>query len=396
MQLSNRINELNESQTLVMAKMSRELKEQGHNIISLSLGEPDFVTPEHICTAAKLAMDEGFTYYPPVAGFNDLRQAIVDKFKNENDLTFSVDQIVVSAGAKQSIANIVMCLINPGDEVIIPTPYWVSYSQIVVLAGGVPVFIDADITTDFKVSAQQIAAAITPKTKLFIFSSPCNPSGSIFSKIELYSMAEMFAEHPNVYILSDEIYEHINFVGKHESIAQFENIKDRVVVVNGVSKAYAMTGWRLGYMAAPMPLAKACEKMQGQFTSGTSTIAQKAAVAALRGSAVQITEMKNSYLRRRNLVVAHLNEIEGVKVNQPQGAFYVFPDVSAFFGKSSGTVQINSANDLAMYLLSDAKVAVVTGEAFGNDNCIRISYATSDLLLVEACERIKISLNKLK
>lgn len=396
MELSERINGLVESQTLVMAKLSRELKEQGHSIISLSLGEPDFVTPEHICNAAKLAMDEGFTYYTPVTGFADLRQAIVEKFKNENNLDFTTEQIVVSTGAKQSIANIVMCLINPGDEVIIPTPYWVSYSQIVVLAGGVPVFVDADITSDFKVTARQIEAAITPKTKLFIFSSPCNPSGSIFSKIELHSMAEMFAQYPNVYILSDEIYEHINFIGKHESIAQFPIIKDNVIVVNGVSKAYAMTGWRLGYMAAPIELARACEKMQGQFTSGTSSISQKAAVAALRGSKEQITEMQHSYLRRRNLVIANLKDVPGLKVNQPQGAFYVFPDVSSFFGKKNGDVVINSANDLSMYLLNDAKVSVVTGEAFGNENCIRISYATSDHLLVEACERIRMSLSKLK
>lgn len=396
MELSERINGLVESQTLVMAKLSRELKEQGHSIISLSLGEPDFATPEHICNAGKLAMDEGFTFYTPVTGFADLRQAIVDKFKNENNLDFTVDQIVVSTGAKQSIANIVMCLINPGDEVIIPTPYWVSYSQIVVLAGGIPVFVDADITSDFKVTARQIEAAITPKTKLFIFSSPCNPSGSIFSKIELHSIAEMFAQYPNVYILSDEIYEHINFIGKHESIAQFPIIKDNVIVVNGVSKAYAMTGWRLGYMAAPLALAKACEKMQGQFTSGTSSISQKAAIAALRGGKEQITEMQHSYLRRRNLVIANLKDVPGLKVNQPQGAFYVFPDVSSFFGKRDGDIVISTANDLAMYLLRDAKVAVVTGEAFGNENCIRISYATSDHLLVEACERIRTSLSKLK
>ena len=396
MELSERINVLVESQTLVMAKLSRELKEKGHSIISLSLGEPDFVTPGHICNAAKLAMDEGFTYYTPVAGFADLRQAIVEKFKNENQLDFTIDQIVVSTGAKQSIANIVMCLINPGDEVIIPRPYWVSYSQIIVLAGGIPVFVDADITTDFKVTARQIEAAITPKTKLFVFSSPCNPSGSIFSKIELQSIAQMFAQYPDIYILSDEIYEHINFIGKHESIAQFPVIKNNVIVVNGVSKAYAMTGWRLGYMAAPVELAKACEKMQGQFTSGASAISQKAAVAALRGSREHILEMQHSYLRRRNLVIANLKDIPGLKVNQPQGAFYVFPDVSAFFGTANGDVVINSANDLAMYLLNDAKVAVVTGEAFGNDNCIRISYATSDNLLVEACERIRKSLSKLK
>ncbi|HQV00410.1 MAG: pyridoxal phosphate-dependent aminotransferase [Bacteroidia bacterium] len=395
MKLSQRIQELSESQTLVMAKLSRELKEQGHDIISLSLGEPDFVTPEHICNAAKLALDEGYTYYPPVAGFADLRQAIVTKFKTENQLDFKPNQIVVSAGAKQSIANIIFSLINPGDEVIIPTPYWVSYSQMVTLAGGIPVFINANIETDFKVSAEQIEAAITPRSRLFIFSSPCNPSGSIYNKAELESLAQMFAKHTHIMILSDEIYEHINFAAKHESIAQFDSVKDQTIIVNGVSKAYAMTGWRLGYMAAPVVVAQACEKIQGQFTSGTNSIAQKAAIAALQTPISLLAEMKRSFLRRRNLIIANLKDIPGILVNEPQGAFYVFPDVSAFFGKKHDGGTIQTANDLSMYLLSDAKVAVVTGEAFGNDNCIRLSYATSDHLLVDAADRIRKSLAKL-
>jgi len=378
-----------------MAKLSRELKEQGHDIISLSLGEPDFVTPEHICNAAKLALDEGYTYYPPVAGFADLRQAIVTKFKTENQLDFKPNQIVVSAGAKQSIANIIFSLINPGDEVIIPTPYWVSYSQMVTLAGGIPVFINANIETDFKVSAEQIEAAITPRSRLFIFSSPCNPSGSIYNKAELESLAQMFAKHTHIMILSDEIYEHINFAAKHESIAQFDSVKDQTIIVNGVSKAYAMTGWRLGYMAAPVVVAQACEKIQGQFTSGTNSIAQKAAIAALQTPISLLAEMKRSFLRRRNLIIANLKDIPGILVNEPQGAFYVFPDVSAFFGKKHDGGTIQTANDLSMYLLSDAKVAVVTGEAFGNDNCIRLSYATSDHLLVDAADRIRKSLAKL-
>jgi aspartate aminotransferase len=395
MKLSQRINDLAESQTLVMAKLSRELKEQGHDIISLSLGEPDFVTPEHICNAAKLALDEGHTYYPPVAGFADLRQAIVAKFKNENALDFNTNQIVVSAGAKQSIANIIFSLINPGDEVIIPTPYWVSYSQMVSLAGGIPVFVHANIETDFKVSTAQIEAAITPRSRLFIFSSPCNPSGSIYTKSELESMAQMFARHKNIMILSDEIYEHINFTSHHQSIAQFDFIKAQTIIVNGVSKAYAMTGWRLGYMAAPLAIAQACEKIQGQFTSGTNSIAQKAAIAALQTPVAQLEEMKRSFLRRRNLLIANLKDIPGMHVNEPQGAFYVFPDVSHFFGKKHSTGTIQTANDLAMYLLSDAKVAVVTGEAFGNNHCIRLSYATSDHLLVDASDRIRKSLAKL-
>lgn len=396
MNLASRITDLSESQTLVMAKLSRELKEQGQDIISLSLGEPDYVTPTYIRAAAKRAIDEGYTFYTPVSGYADLRKAIVEKLHRENNITYTTDQIVVSTGAKQAIANVVMCLINPGDEVIIPTPYWVSYSQIVKLAGGVPVFVHAEIDTDFKVSARTIEAAITPKTKLIIFSSPCNPSGSIYSKVELYSMAEMLVSYPNVFILSDEIYEHINFTGKHETIAQFEIIKDRVIIVNGVSKAYAMTGWRLGYSVSSIEVAKACEKMQGQFTSGTCAISQMAAITALNSQPEQLAEMQHTFKRRRNLIISNLKNIPGLKVNQPQGAFYVFPDVSSFFGKSDGLTKIETAYDLSMYLLRDAKVAVVTGEAFGNDKCIRISYATSDHLLVDACARIRKSLEKLK
>ncbi|MEO8147634.1 MAG: pyridoxal phosphate-dependent aminotransferase [Bacteroidia bacterium] len=396
MKIANRISELSESQTLLMAKLGRELKERGHDIISLSLGEPDFVTADYIREAAKRAIDDGYTFYPPVAGYNDLRKAIADKLMRENNLSYSPDQIVVTNGAKQSIANAMLCLVNPGDEVIIPTPYFVTYSQLVILAGGIPVYVDAEIETDFKVSAGQIEAAITPRTSAIIFSSPCNPSGSIYSKAELESMAEMFSKYPNIAIISDEIYEHINFSGKHESIAQFEKIKDRVIIINGVSKAYAMTGWRLGYTASTLIIAKACEKMQGQITSGICTISQKAAIAAINSTPEQLQEMQHSFLRRRNLVIANLKDVPGLKVNQPQGAFYLFPDVSYFFGKSTGDILINNANDLAMYLLNDAKVGVVTGEAFGNSNCIRISYATSDHLLVDACARIKQSLAKLK
>ncbi len=396
MKLSDRIIELSESQTLMMAKLSRELKEQGHDIISLSLGEPDFVTADYIRNAAKVALDDGFTFYPPVAGFNDLRKTISEKLLRENNLQYAPEQIVVTNGAKQAIANAMMCLVNPGDEVIIPTPYFVTYSQLVQLAGGIPVFIDAQIETDFKVNANDIKAAITPRTSLVIFSSPCNPSGSIFSRDELKDIADLLSGYPNIAIISDEIYEHINFDGKHESIAQFENIKEQVILVNGVSKAYAMTGWRMGYTASNITVAKACEKMQGQITSGICAISQKAAIAALNSTPDQLSEMIHSFKRRRDLIIANLKDIKGLKVNQPQGAFYVFPDVSYFFGKANGAETINNADELAMYLIRDAKVAVVSGNAFGNSRCIRLSYATSDHLLVDACSRLKESLSKLK
>lgn len=379
-----------------MAQLSRELQAQGLDIISLSLGEPDFVTPEVIREGAKKAIDEGYTKYSPIAGFLDLRQAICDKFKNENGLDYKPDQIVVSTGAKQSIANVVLCLINPGDEVVVPAPFWVSYSQIIKLAGGIPVYIPTTVDSDYKVTPEQLRAAITPKTRMLIFSSPCNPSGTVYSKSELEGIAKVVQEYEELYIVSDEIYEHINFGGKHESIAAFDFIRDRVIIINGVSKGYAMTGWRIGYIGAPAWIAKACDKMQGQFTSGTSSISQRAALAALRSGGAFFEEMCNTYRRRRDLVVDALRKIPGLKVNVPMGAFYVFPDVSGFFGKTDGATVINNPNDLSMYLLRDAQVAVVTGEAFGDDRCIRISYATSDDLLIKAMDRITTSLGKLR
>ena len=394
--LAQRINQLHESQTIAMAKLSRELQEQGHDIISLSLGEPDFVTPEYIREGAKKAIDEGFTFYTPISGFADLRKAISEKFKKENNLDYAPDQIVVSTGAKQSIANAVLCLVDPGDEVLVPTPYWVSYSQIIQLAGGVPVYLYTTIESDFKVTPQQIKEAITPKTKMFIFSSPCNPTGTVYTKEELSAFAEIFSKHENIYVLSDEIYEHINFSGKHESIAQFPEIKERVVLVNGVSKGYAMTGWRIGFIGAAKDIAQACDKMQGQFTSGTSSISQKAALTALTGTGSENHSMLESFKRRRDLVLNLMRDIPGWKINIPQGAFYVFPDISFYFGKSDGKTVIKNPTDLCMYLLKDAKVSLVTGEAFGDNKCVRFSYATSDKLLVEAIRRIKESLAKLK
>lgn len=393
--LSQRINELEESATIAMSRLSRELQEQGHDIINLSLGEPDFVTPQDIREAAKKAIDDGFTFYPPIAGYSDLRKAISEKFKRENNLDFSPDQIVVSTGAKQSIANVVMSLVNPGEEVIIPTPYWVSYSQIIKLAGGVPVFIKTTLENDFKPTAEQIKNAITPKTKLLMFSSPCNPTGSMYSKEELKSIAEVILPHPHIFILSDEIYEHIRFEGMHESIAQFDFIKERVIIVNGVSKGYAMTGWRIGYIGASKEIAKACDKMQGQFTSAASSITQKAALKAISTDWTEYAYMKDLFLKRRDLVLELMAHIPGWKFNKPKGAFYVFPNVTYFFGKSDGTTTINTANDLCMYLLKEAKVSLVTGEAFGDDQCIRISYATSEEILTEALLRIKNALAKL-
>ncbi len=394
--LSTRINDLKESATIAMARLSRELQEQGHDIISLSLGEPDFVTPDNICDAAKKAIDDGFTFYPPIAGFRDLRIAISEKFKRENNLDFSPDQIIVSTGAKQSIANVVLSLINPGDEVIVPAPYWVSYSQIIKLAGGIPIYITTSVDNDFKPFPEQIKTAITSKTKLFIFSSPCNPTGSMFSKEELKNIADVIHPHPQIFILSDEIYEHIRFEAKHESIAQFDFIKERVIIVNGVSKGYAMTGWRIGYIGASLEIAKACDKMQGQFTSGACSIAQKAALEAVSSEWDQYDFMRESFLRRRDLVLGLMKDIPGIKYNIPKGAFYVFPDVSSYFGKSNEEDKINNATDLCMYLLKDAKVSIVTGEAFGDNNCVRLSYATSDELLIESMKRIKESLAKLK
>lgn len=394
--LSKRIETLSESQTIGMSKLSRELSAKGFDIINLSLGEPDFVTPEYIREAAKKAIDDGFTFYPPISGFADLRSAISAKFKRENNLDYSSDQIVVSTGAKQSIANVVLSLVDPGDEVIIPLPYWVSYIEIVKLAEGITVPIHASIDTDFKITPEQLEKAITPKTKLFIFSSPCNPTGSVYTKDELKAFADIFAKHPQVFILSDEIYEHINFLDKHQSIAQFENIKDRVIIVNGVSKGYAMTGWRIGYIGAPKIIAAACDKIQGQFTSAASSISQKAAEAAMSGNNQPTMEMQEAFRRRRDLVLKMLKEISGLIVNEPKGAFYVFPDVSSYFGKKDGDVVIKDAKDLCMYLMHKGHVSTVTGDAFGSPNCIRISYAASDEKLKEAMTRIKNTLEALK
>ncbi|MDD5571267.1 MAG: pyridoxal phosphate-dependent aminotransferase [Bacteroidales bacterium] len=394
--LSDRMYVLAESETLAMSKKSAELKAQGLDIINLSIGEPDFNTPDVIKTGAKKAIDDNFTHYTPVAGYKDLREAIAKKLKRENNLDYAFDQIVVSTGAKHSIANTMLCLVNPGEEVIVPSPYWVSYREIVKLAEGKSVFIKTSLENDFKITAKQLEAAITPKTKLMIFSSPSNPTGFIYTKEELKAIAEVVAKHENLYIISDEIYEHINYVGKHESIAQFDFIKDRVILVNGVSKGYAMTGWRIGYVAAPKWVAQGIEKLQGQFTSGTCSIAQRAALTALTGDQSAVGEMREKFRKRRDLVVNLIKEIPTIKTNTPQGAFYVFADFSHYFGKSDGTTKIKDANDLTFWLLEKAQVAMVSGDAFGDPNCIRLSYATSDELLVKAIQRIKEALGKLK
>ncbi|MFD2539031.1 pyridoxal phosphate-dependent aminotransferase [Sphingobacterium chuzhouense] len=394
--LSDRINNLSESATLKMTKLGRELASKGINVISLSVGEPDFNTPNNVKDAAKKALDENYTRYSPVPGYPELRQAIVNKLKNENGLDYEPSQIVVSTGAKQSLSNVILTLINPGDEVIIPTPYWVSYSEMVVLAEGKSVFIDTDIDSDFKITPEQLEAAITPKTKLFMFSSPCNPTGSVYSKDELAALAKVFEKHPDIFILSDEIYEHINFIDKHESIAQFESIRDRVIIVNGFSKAFAMTGWRLGYIAANKEIAAANDKLQGQTTSGTCSIAQRAGITAYNDGLESVNEMKEAFLRRRQLVYDLLNDIPGVKTNLPEGAFYFFPEISSFFGKkdAQGNV-IKDSSDLALYLLNEGHVATVGGDSFGNNNYIRLSYAASDEALKEALRRIKEALGKL-
>ncbi|MDZ4757222.1 MAG: pyridoxal phosphate-dependent aminotransferase [Bacteroidota bacterium] len=393
--LANRLNRFNESQTIGMAKLGRELAAKGHDVINLSFGEPDFETPQHIKDAAKTAIDEGYTFYTPVAGYLELRQAISDKFDRENNLKYATDQIVVSVGAKHSIMNVVLCTVNPGDEVIIPNPYWVSYGAMVRLAEGTPIHIHTTVDNDFKITPEQLEAAITPRTSLFMFSSPCNPTGSLYSKNELAALAEVFARYPDIYIISDEIYEHINFVGKHESIAQFESIAERVITVNGVSKGFAMTGWRIGYIGASKIVAQSCEKMQGQFTSGACSIAQRAAIAALNSNLQPTWDMRDAFLRRRNLVLEMMKEIPGVKTNIPGGAFYVFPDVSAFFGKTDGSNLISNSEDLCMYLLNTEYVSLVSGDAFGDANCLRFSYAAADEKLIEAVNRIKTALSKL-
>ena len=395
-ELSDRLQVMEESATIAMSQKSRELKAQGLDIISLSLGEPDFNTPEFIKEAAAEGMKENYTKYTPVSGYDDLREAISKKFKRDNNLDYPINQIVVSTGAKQSIANVVLSIVNNGDEVIVPAPYWVSYVEIVKVAEGIPVAVSAGIDTDFKITGAQLEAAITDKTKMMIFSTPCNPTGSVYSKEELRDLADVLVKYPHIVVISDEIYEHINFGTKHESLAQFDEIKDQVVTINGVSKAWAMTGWRLGYIGASKEIAGACAKIQGQFTSGTCSITQRATIAAMDADPIVLKDMIDAFASRRTLVLDALNTIEGVKSNVPGGAFYVFPDVSYFYGKSFDGRIINNGSELALYLLDEALVALVTGEAFGDSNSIRISYAASEETLTEAMKRIKAALEKLK
>jgi len=396
MELAQRLSRITEPQTIRMAKLGRELKAQGINIVDLSLGEPDFRTPEHICAAAVQAIQDGYTKYPPVAGIPELRAAISEKLRRDNGLRYAADEIIVSTGAKQSLANAVLSLVNPGDEVLIPTPYWVTYSALVQLAEGVCRFLPCPIETDFKLTPEQLDKAITGKTRLFIFSSPCNPSGSVYTRTELAALAAVFATHPQVMILSDEIYEYINYAGGHESIAQFPGLRDRVAVVNGFSKGFAMTGWRLGYLAGPKALVQACEKLQGQFTSGANSITQRAAIAALLGDMAPTKLMVEAFRQRRDFMVRALGAIPGVKANHPQGAFYVFPDISHFFGKTDGETIIRNDEDLAMYLLHKGHVSTVCGSAFGNADCLRLSFATGMEQLEEAILRITTALEKLR
>lgn len=394
--VSDRLNRLSESATLAMARMSRELKSQGHDVIALSLGEPDFDTPDFIKEAAKLAVDNNFSHYTPVPGLLELRNAITKKLKRDNNLDYEADQIVASTGAKQSIANVCMSLLNPGDEVLLPAPYWVSYFEIIKLAEGTPVEIASSIDTDFKVSPTQLEKAITPNTKLLLFSTPCNPSGTVYSQKELEEIAKMLEKYPDIYIICDEIYEHINFGEPHFSMATIPSMKDRVITVNGVSKGFAMTGWRVGYIAAPKWIASACNKIQGQITSATCAVAQKATEAAMLASPSEVSYMQKAFHKRRDLMLDLLSEIPGIKTNTPKGAFYIFPDISYYFGKKSGTQLIQNSNDFCMYLLNDAHVALVSGAAFGTPSCVRISYAASEENLKEAIDRIKKSLAKLK
>lgn len=387
--LSDRINNLAISQTLAMAALARELKEQGKDIISLSLGEPDFTTPDFIKDAAKKAIDDNYSKYPPVNGFANLREAISAKFKRDNNLNYKPSQIVVSTGAKQALYNIAQVALNNGDEVILPAPYWVSYYEIVKLSGGVPIEVPTSVESNFKITPQQLEKVITPKTKMIWFSSPCNPSGSVYSKEELTALAEVIKKHPTIYVVADEIYEHINYTGNYCSIGSIPGMENNTITVNGVSKAFAMTGWRIGYIGAPEYIAKACVKIQGQVTSGANAIAQQATIAALEANPTAIQYMIEAFKNRRELVYKLLSEIPDFKLTLPEGAFYFFPDVSAYFGKTIKGTKINNASDFAMFLLSEANVATVTGEAFGNPNCIRLSYATSEELLKEAIKRIK-------
>ena len=393
--LSDRVNNLSESATIAMARKSRELKAQGIDVISLSLGEPDFNTPDFIKEAAKEGINQNYSKYMAVNGYEDLRTAICDKFKRDNDISYNTSQIVVSTGAKQSIANVALSLINPGDEVIIPAPYWVSYEEIFKMAGAVIVPIETTIENDFKITAEQLKNAINEKTKLMIYSSPCNPSGSVYVKEELRSLADVLVQHSSVVVVSDEIYEHINFTDSYFSMAAFDDMYQQVVTVNGVSKSFAMTGWRLGYIGAPEWIAKACTKIQGQFTSGASSISQRAALAAVSHNPDVVLPMKEAFLERRNFMLKELRNIKGIKINEPKGAFYLFPDVNGLFGKHFDGKAINNADDLCLFLLEEAKVALVTGNAFGSPNCIRISYAASMEQLKEAVNRIKSAISQL-
>lgn len=396
MQLSSRLNLFSEPETLKMAKLGRELRAKGFDVIDLSLGEPDFDTPEHIKEAAKKAIDDNYSHYTPVAGYPDLREAVCFKLKRDNNLDYKAENIIVSTGAKQSLANVVFATVSKGDEVVIPTPYWVTYSEIVKLGEGVCKLVPTSVENKYKITPAQLEAALTDKTRLFIFSSPCNPSGSVYSKAELAGLAEVFRKFPNVFILSDEIYEYINFVGKHESIAQFEDIKDRVIIINGLSKGFAMTGYRLGYVAAHPDVVKACEKLQGQFTSGTNSITQRAAIVALTTDLRPTTEMVEEFARRKKRVLEIIAAIPGLQLAEPDGAFYVFPIVSSYFGKSDGNETIRDADDLCMYILNNAHVSTVTGRAFGEPTCIRISFANSMEKIEEGWKRISAALAKLK
>ena len=395
--LSDRINRLSPSATLAMSQRSSELKAQGVDIINMSVGEPDFNTPDHIKDAAKKAIDDNYTRYSPVPGYPELKKAIVNKLKNENNLEYSADQIIVSNGAKQSVTNAIMALISNGDEVIIPAPYWVSYPQMVLLADGTPVFVEAKIEQDFKITPKQLEETITPNTKMLILCSPSNPTGAVYTQEEMEGLAKVLRQHPNVYVICDEIYEHLNYTNTpHASLALCEGMKDRCIIVNGVSKAYAMTGWRIGFIAAPIDVAKACNKLQGQYTSGPCSVSQMAAVAAYNMSQEPVEQMRKAFERRKNLIVSLAKDIEGFEVNDPQGAFYVFPKCSYYFGKTDGKRTINNSTDFAMYLLDEGHVATVGGDAFGSPECFRMSYATSDENIIEAMKRIKEAVAKLK
>jgi aspartate aminotransferase len=391
-----RIDEMVESETLAMTRKARELREAGHDVINLSIGEPDFDTPEHIKEAAIQAIRDNHSHYTPVPGYPDFREAIARKLQRENGLDYTIQEIIVSTGAKQSLVNLMLAMINPGDEVIIPAPYWVSYPAMVEFAGGVPVILPTSVENDFKPSVEQIAAAITPRTAMFLFSSPCNPSGTVFNESDLNAWADVFRKHPEVLIVSDEIYEQIQFEGRHVSIAGLPGLRERTAVVNGLSKGFAMTGWRIGYLAAPAHIVRACEKIQGVFTSGANSIAQKAGIAALDGDQTPSQQMRDRFLQRRDAMLRDLQGVPGLKMNVPPGAFYLFPEVKSFFGKKAGDRLIANASDLAMYLLEAAHVATVAGDAFGSPDCLRLSYASDEASLARACERIKTALSRLE